>query len=73
MVETGGGDAFPAAAFQIQVGSEIILVGTRTAATFSSLTRGVEGTAAVVHNPGESVAYVLGAQSILDALAALAP
>lgn len=65
-LETGKGAAFPASNFQIEIGSETILVGTRSSDTFSSLTRGVEGTTGAPHNRGDAVAYVIGAQAIVD-------
>lgn len=65
-------DAVPAAltgSFRIRIGDELILVGSASGTTFSSCTRGVEGTTAVAHSSGDDVANVL----TVAGLAALAP
>lgn len=43
-------DGFPTAPFTIRCESEIILVGAKSGTTFSSLTRGFDGTSAVAHS-----------------------
>lgn len=56
--------------FRIQIGHEIIIVGATAGATFSSLTRGAEGTTAVAHPSGAVVAQAVtaGALSALPSL-----
>jgi hypothetical protein len=59
-LQTGEGAAFPSTGnFRIVIDAEIILVGARSGDTLSSLTRGVEGTAAAAHANGAAVAHVL--------------
>lgn len=53
-------DAFPDSAFQVKIGNEIILVGSRSGMTFSGLTRAQEDTSALQHAAGDGVFYVLG-------------
>lgn len=48
-------------AFRIIIESEIIIVGSVSGTTFSSCTRGAEGTTAASHNDGVSVTHVLTA------------
>lgn len=46
---------FPVAPFYILIESELILVGAKSGTTFSSLTRGYNGTAAATHADGTAV------------------
>ena len=51
---------FPAGGnFRIKIDSELIIVGARSGTTFSSLTRGAEGTAAASHSSGAEVRHVI--------------
>lgn len=54
-VATGEGARFPSSNFVVTIGNEKILVGTRSSDTFSSCTRGYDGTTAVSHNAGDPV------------------
>ncbi len=45
----------PAVPFRIVIGTEVILVGGRSGTTFSSLTRGAEGSTAAQHVAGDAV------------------
>jgi len=54
-VATGESTKFPDAPFRIIIDNEIIEVGAKSGDTFSSLTRGVEGTTAAAHAAGASV------------------
>lgn len=58
------GTGYPTADFKIWVNSEIILVGTRTGTTFSSLTRGHDGTTAAAHSSGDAVRHVVTAEDL---------
>jgi hypothetical protein len=54
--------AFPASGtFRVLIGSELIIVGAVAGSTFSSLTRGAEGTTAAIHPAGSLVTAVLTA------------
>lgn len=64
-IESGGSN-FPSSDFEIEVGGEIILVGSRSGNTFSTLTRGHAGTAAVAHNNGDNVSHVISGTAIDD-------
>jgi len=56
----GDGTSFPSSGnFRIVIDDEIIIVGARTGATLSSLTRGAEGTTASTHAAGAAVTHVL--------------
>ena len=55
----------PAAApFRIVIDSEIIIVGARTGTACSSLTRGAEGTTAVLHANGAAINHILTVASL---------
>lgn len=54
----------PAVPFRIKIGGEIIVVGAKAGTTFSSLTRGAEGTAAAAHADGDPVEHVLTAEQL---------
>ena len=54
-VVAGEGFLFPTSNFVVTILNERILVGTRTTDTFSSLTRGYDGTTAAGYNAGEVV------------------
>lgn len=65
-VDTGG-SAFPTSNFQVLVGGEggeVVLVGSRSGNTFSSLTRAQEGTLALARPAGSSVELVVGGETI---------
>lgn len=65
---------FPTAApFRIRVENEIILVGAVSGTTFSTLTRGVEGTTAAAHATAAIVEHVLTAGALEGAFARLGP
>jgi hypothetical protein len=49
---------FPAAPFTILVDSEVILVGAKSGTTFSTLTRGYDGTTAASHSDLATLAHV---------------
>lgn len=58
-LSAGQGAAFPSSGnFRILIGSELILVGARATDTLSSLTRGIEGTAAAAHTAGDAVTHI---------------
>lgn len=59
--------------FRVIIGSEIIIVGAVSGTTFSSLTRGAEGTSAASHNDGDAVTCILTAGSIAAIVATLIP
>jgi hypothetical protein len=50
--------------FRLLVDSELIIVGAVSGATFSSLTRGAEGTTAASHNSGATAIAVLTAGAL---------
>lgn len=50
--------------FHILIDSEIILVGSVSGATFSSLTRGAEGTTAASHSSGATVTLIVTADQL---------
>lgn len=54
----------PAATFRIKIDDELILVGAKSGTTFSTLTRGIEGTAAASHTDGSTVTHVLTAATV---------
>lgn len=54
--------------FRIKIDNEIILVGSVSGTTFSSCTRGVEGTSAASHSNGATVTHVLTAGSLDQAI-----
>lgn len=54
IIVTDGSD-FPAGSFVIQIGSEKILVSSRSGNTFSDVTRGYDGTTAAAHDDGAAV------------------
>src|SRR5947209_1743930 len=54
--------------FVVKVGSELILVGAVAGTTYSSLTRGYDGTTAASHSSGDSVTMPL-CKGSLEALA----
>jgi hypothetical protein len=63
------GSTFPASGdFRIRIDNEIILVGARAGNTFSSLTRGAEGTVASSHAAGVLVEHVITAASLVSAV-----
>ena len=49
------GSAFPVENFIISINDEIMFVGTRSSNTFSSITRGTEGTSPAAHSAGDRV------------------
>lgn len=55
--------------FRLLIGSEIIIVGAVSGTTFSSLTRGAEGTTAAAHSNGDTVTAILTKSSIREVLA----
>lgn len=59
------GTNFPTANFRLLIDSEIMLVGSRSGTSCSSITRGVEGTTAASHSNGATVTHVLTAASLL--------
>lgn len=62
-------ETFPTLApFRIRIEDEIIIVGAIVGTTFSSLTRGAEGTIAADHATGMVVEHVLTAGSLLAAV-----
>jgi hypothetical protein len=63
------GTGFPASGpFRILIGSELLIVGARSGATFSSVSPGAEGTSAASHSDGDTVTLVLTAASLLAVL-----
>jgi len=56
--------------FRLVIGTEIIIAGAVSGTTFSSLTRGAEGTTAAAHANGDPVTCVLTAGSLLAVTAA---
>jgi hypothetical protein len=57
---------FPTAGtFRLVIGTEIIIVGAVSGTTFSSLTRGAEGTTAAAHTSGDAVTCILTAGSLV--------
>jgi len=65
-VASGQGALFPASNFIITIEGERILVGTRTTDTFSSCTRGYDGTTAVAHIDGKVVELRIIAKHITE-------
>jgi hypothetical protein len=66
-LNAGQGNAFPSSGnFRILIGSELILVGARSTDTLSSLTRGIEGTAAAAHNSGDAVSQIVTSAGLLQ-------
>jgi len=64
-LQSGQGAAFPATGnFRILVDSELMLVGARSADVFSSITRGIEGTAAAAHSNGAQVTHLITAGAL---------
>lgn len=64
-IVVSNGTVFPASSsFRIIIDSELILVGSRSGNTFSSCTRGVEGTSAVSHSNGAAVTHVLTTEGL---------
>lgn len=61
-----GLEDFPSSGFQVQIDSEVILIGARSGTVFSSLTRGQEGTVAYSHPARAGVFYVVGGEKILE-------
>lgn len=62
---TGEGAKFPTTGnFRIVIDSEIIIVGTRSGDTLSSLTRGAEGTTAASHSSGAAVTAAVTAGAL---------
>lgn len=58
------GTGYPTADFKIWVDSELILVGARSGASCTSLTRGHDGTPAAAHGNGASVRHVTSAEDL---------
>lgn len=54
-VAIGDGEKFPDEDFNVAIGTEIIHVGVRSGDTFSSLTRGYDGTTSSIHGSGAVV------------------
>lgn len=54
-VKTGMGARFPSGSFMVRIYREVIYVGARSGDTFSSLTRGYNGTAAAPHGTNSIV------------------
>jgi len=65
-VTTGDGALFPTGNFIVTIENERILVGSRTNDTFSSLTRGYDGTTASSHSAGASVELRIVAKHIQE-------
>jgi hypothetical protein len=58
----------PDAPFRIRIEDELILVGARTEAACSSLTRGIEGTTAAAHASGVVIRQVLTVTGLMTAI-----
>lgn len=58
-LDVADASGYPDAPFTIQVESEIILVGAKSGVTFSSLTRGYDGTTAASHGNGAIVKHTV--------------
>lgn len=54
----------PATPFRLKIDGELVLVGAKAGTTFSSLTRGIEGTVAAAHADGAPVEHVLTARTL---------
>ena len=65
-VTTGDGALFPTGNFIVTIENERILVGSRSNDTFSSLTRGYDGTTASSHTAGASVELRIVAKHIQE-------
>jgi len=65
-VTTGDGALFPTGNFIVTIENERILVGSRSGDTFSSLTRGYDGTTAASHSAGASVELRIVARHIQE-------
>ena len=65
-VTSGDGALFPTGNFIVTIENERILVGSRTNDTFSSLTRGYDGTTASSHSAGTSVELRIVAKHIQE-------
>jgi hypothetical protein len=65
VLQAGQGAGFPSSGdFRILIGTELIKVGARSGDTLSSLTRGIESTAAAAHNSGDLVTHELTAGAL---------
>lgn len=59
------GGSFPASGdFRIRIDTELILVGSRSGDTLSSLTRGIESTVAAAHADGAAVTHLMTAGTL---------
>jgi len=65
-VTTGDGALFPTGNFVVTIDDERILVGSRSGDTFSSLTRGYDGTTAASHTAGTRVELRIIARHIQE-------
>jgi hypothetical protein len=61
-VNAGDGALFPASNFKINIGTEVIFVGSRSTDAFSSLTRGYDGTTAAAHSDEDTIINVASAE-----------
>ena len=68
-VGTGQGADYPTSG-KVRINDEVIAYGSRTSDTFSSLTRGDDGTTADSHDAGDSVqlCYVVDAVNVVDVI-----
>lgn len=55
---------YPAVPFNIQIENEVIRVGAKSGTTFSTLTRGYDGTTGVSHVDGSAVKHVVIAEDV---------
>lgn len=55
---------YPAVPFNIQIENEVIRVGAKSGTTFSTLTRGYDGTTGVSHVDGSAVSHVVIAEDV---------
>ncbi len=55
---------YPAVPFNIQIENEVIRVGAKSGSTFSTLTRGYDGTTGVAHVDGSAVSHVVIAEDV---------
>ncbi len=55
---------YPVVPFNIQIENEVIRVGAKSGTTFSTLTRGYDGTTGVAHVDGSAVSHVVIAEDI---------
>lgn len=58
-LDVADASGYPDVPFNIQINDEVVRVGAKSSLTFSSLTRGYDGTTTAAHTTGDAIAHVV--------------